>query len=261
MSAPFDLIGPAGGHVLLIADHASNHIPAEMKRLGLAPHWLDHHIAHDIGTAALVRALAADLGLRAVLAGFSRLVVDANRPEDHESLIPQQSDGVAIPGNADLRPAARQARLERFYRPYHAAIAAQTDAMRAQGETPVLVSLHSFTPVMDGQARPWHCGLLWNRDDRLARQAAELLEARGDLFVGRNQPYSGRILNHTMDTHGEAHGLPYITLEIRQDLIDTPAGIARWQDIVSDLLRRLGLARAETAPILSENLTAAPDIL
>ncbi len=255
MTAAFDVIGPRTGNVLIIADHASNHMPSVLDNLGLEPRWLNHHIALDIGTGPLARALSAGLGLRAVLAGFSRLLIDANRPENHPDLIPEASDGVSIPGNCGLDMAGRQYRLDQFHRPYHAAIAAEAAAIEARGETPIFLSLHSFTPVMDGFARPWHCGLLWNRDNRLAAQAADWLDGRGNLVVGRNQPYSGKILNHTMDNHAEARGHPYITLEIRQDLIADEAGVGHWREIVATLLLGLGLISCRSTMAVSKNIT------
>ncbi|MFZ5609051.1 MAG: N-formylglutamate amidohydrolase [Pseudomonadota bacterium] len=239
MRAPYEIIGPPGGDLLLIADHASNHIPAAMDNLGLAAHRHDQHIAYDIGTAALTRALSHRLGARAVLAGFSRLVIDPNRPLAHETLIPHVSDNVVIPGNAQLSKAARASRIACYYTPYHQAIAREVERACQCGRPPRLISIHSFTPHMNGAARPWHAAVLWNRDGRLAEALARALEAEGDLVVGRNAPYSGRDLNHSMDRHAEAKGLPYATLEIRQDLLEKPSDIEAWSARLSALLAHL----------------------
>ncbi len=203
--------------VLVIVDHASNHVPADIM-LGIDPSCLETHIAWDIGTAAL----AVALGFPHHLATVSRLVIDLNREETAPALIPAASDGVAIPGN----PGDRSGRLARFYRPYHEALAQRIATMQPD----LLVSLHSFTPQLatcPDTLRPWEVGVLYNRDDRAARIAIPLLEAMGTV-TGDQQPYSGVALNATMNRHGEGTGTPYLGLEVRQDLIADAAGVAHW---------------------------------
>lgn len=236
MDQVYEKIGQLNSNVLIIADHASNYIPGHLENLGIEEQWLSHHIAYDIGTRALTTALCDALNARAIMAKFSRLLVDPNRPLDHESLIPQLSDNVFIPGNADLDERARAKRIAQFHAPYHEEIASEIARVQSQDQKPVLVSIHSFTPVMNGQTRPWHAAVLWNHYDKLAHLTADGLEARGDLVVGRNVPYSGKILNYTMDRHAEAHDIPYVTLEIRQDLIEDEAGVNAWVEILSDIL-------------------------
>lgn len=236
MDQPFHIFGDENSHILLIADHACNHIPEKLDNLGLEAEWQDNHIAYDIGTKALCEALQKKLHSRAIAARFSRLIVDPNRPLDHETLIPQLSDNIFVPGNADLSEKDKAKRIATFHAPYHEAISNEVARIGANGQTPVLVSLHSFTPVMNGQTRPWHAAVLWNHYDKLAHLTADALEARGDLVVGRNVPYSGKILNYTMDRHAEAHDIPYVTLEIRQDLIENEASVNNWADILSDIL-------------------------
>lgn len=232
MSGVFEDIGKRGGGLLLVADHASNFIPPEMNGLGLSGEVLEQHIAYDIGTASLARALCERLNARAILAGFSRLIIDPNRTPDQEGLIPEVSDATPIPANIELGEGDRAHRIERFYTPYHAAIAQEI----AAAPRPLkILSLHSFTPRMNGFSRPWHAGVLFNKDDRLALRMARALEGHG-LVVGRNEPYPGSIFNHTMDHHAEAAGIPYVTLEIRQDLLGDEDGISHWCDIVSTVL-------------------------
>lgn len=219
--------------LILVCDHASNAVPADID-LGLDRLHFDSHIAIDIGAGPLTERLAARLGSRAWLATVSRLVVDCNRPP--ELAIPEQSDGIAIPGNRALSPAARARRLA-----VHAAFHDGLAALVAARPRPMLVSIHSFTPALatDPSPRPWPIAILWNRDDRAAAHALRLLRGRIDLGgpVGANEPYSGHVLNYTMDRHAEANGLPYLGFEIRQDLIADEAGVARWASILAETIR------------------------
>jgi predicted N-formylglutamate amidohydrolase len=170
-----------------------------------------------------------------MLGGVSRLVIDLNREEDAAHIIPQSSDGHAIPGNR-IDAAGRQARIERFWRPYHDQIAALIEARRPR----LLVSLHSFTPQLEtdpDQARPWEVGILYNQDDRAARIAIPMLEAAGAI-VGDQLPYSGKLLNATMNRHGEANGIAYLGIEMRQDLINDSAGVTRWAECLAPVILR-----------------------
>jgi predicted N-formylglutamate amidohydrolase len=236
----FRIVGePRAGGILIVSDHASSRVPAGIY-LGIDPALLDEHVAVDIGVAAVAERMVARAGMAAFLGNVSRLVCDFNREEDSPALIPHSSDGHAIPGNLfDL--AGREERVERFYQPYHTALAALLD-----GAPPALiVSLHSFTPSLRSrpeERRPWQVGVLYNRDERAARLAIPLLEA-DVLSVGDQQPYSGRLLNATMNRHAEARGLPYVGIEVRQDLIAGPSGQAEWAErlirIANDVARKL----------------------
>ena len=224
--------GAARGGLLIVADHASNHVPADID-LGIDPAMLNRHVAIDIGVAPLTEALCVRLGCGAILAGVSRLVCDLNRDEDAPGLIPVASDGVAIPGNA-LDVAARAARVERIFTPYHAAVSATIDRQAPA----LLVSLHSFTPRLEtrpDERRPWEIGILYNQDERAARLAIPLLRGAG-IVTGDNEPYSGRVLNATMNRHGEARGLPYLGIEVRQDLIGDPDGAERWAELLAPVI-------------------------
>jgi predicted N-formylglutamate amidohydrolase len=206
--------------------------------LGIDPALLDEHVAIDIGVAGVAIRMAEEHGNPAFLANVSRLVCDFNRDEDAPALVPHASDGHTIPGNLfDL--AGREERIERFYRPYHAALA----LLLRQAEPRLIVSLHSFTPSLKSrpeEQRPWLCGVLYNADERASRLAIPLLEAHG-LVVGDQQPYSGKLLNATMNRHAEAHGRPYFGLEVRQDLIADEPGQARWAALVADVANRVAL--------------------
>lgn len=214
--------------ILLIADHASNSIPEGID-LEIDPALLETHIALDLGVAALAEAL----GFPSILGDVSRLVADLNREEDAAQVVPTESDGQAIPGNI-IDDAARADRIARYWRPYHDCIAARITADRPA----LLVSLHSFTPRLASQpeaVRPWEIGILYNQDDRAPRTAIPLLEAAG-VVVGDQLPYSGKLLNATMNRHAEANGIPYLGIEVRQDLIADEAGVARWGAILAQVI-------------------------
>jgi predicted N-formylglutamate amidohydrolase len=224
---------PASG-LLLIADHAANAVPPDVD-LGIDPVLLDQHMAIDIGVAPLGALLCTRLAMTGLFGTVSRLVIDLNREEHAAGLIPVESDGFAIPGNALLGAAGRAARVDRFWRPYHRhlanVIAAQTPKL--------IVSLHSFTPRLTTRpekARPWQVGVLYNRDDRAARAGIAALRA-ADVITGDNEPYSGQLLNATMNAHAEANGIKYLGLEVRQDLIGDEAGVAHWADVLAPVIR------------------------
>jgi predicted N-formylglutamate amidohydrolase/predicted GIY-YIG superfamily endonuclease len=226
-------------NILLVADHASNAIPPEYQPWGMDEADMARHIAWDIGTAALARALAAQLNCPAVIAPWSRLLVDLNRDPDHPGLIPTESDGSVIARNANINADERTKRLNQFFHPYHNYLAEEIAAQKPA----LIVSLHSFTPVMNGFARPWHVGLLYNKDDRAARLAIDWLRQKPDLVVGDNEPYSGRDLNYTMDRHAEAAGIPYLSLEIRQDCLGTAEAVAGWVEPIGRLLGQISLSK------------------
>jgi predicted N-formylglutamate amidohydrolase len=235
MIAAGETIPGADTRILIVCDHASNRVP-EGYSLGVPDAVLETHIAVDIGAAALSRALAAALRCPAILGAVSRLVADFNRATDAPGLAPEESDGVPIPGNRAM-PVAERARREALHREFHAFL----DSAIARAKPALIVSVHSFTPALASspRARPWPIGILWNRDDRAARVGLAALAQEPGLGgpVGANEPYSGRALNHTMDRHAEARGIPYLGIEVRQDEIGNDAGVARWADILVRTVR------------------------
>lgn len=244
---PFSLLNDASETpLILIADHASRYIPPEYDNLGVAdPSVLYRHIAWDIGIEDVTRRLAARLGASAIFAGFSRLLVDANRYPDNPSCMPGVSDGVEIPMNRVITDAEREKRLKSWFWPYHEALLNLIERKEAAGQRPVLLSMHSFTPIMDGFERPWHIGVLWDEDARLAAPLLDILRANRTLVVGDNEPYSAREpLGYTMNEYGTKRGLPHVAIEIRQDLIDTHQGSERWASIMADAVTRLPLGTA-----------------
>lgn len=238
----YRIIGtPRFGGILVVSDHASNRVPEGID-LGIDPALLDQHVAIDIGVGAIGEMMAHRPGTAAFQGNVSRLVCDFNRDEHAPAVIPIASDGHAIPGNA-LDHAAHEARLERFFRPYHDALAALLD----QAPPALVLSLHSFTPQLSSHpddARPWQVGVLYNEDDRAARIAIPLLEAEG-LVVGDQQPYSGQLLNATMNRHCEADGRPYLGIEVRQDQIGHTAGQAEWAECLSRICNEVALKLGE----------------
>lgn len=234
----YRLLGkPRFGGILVVADHASNRVPADID-LGIDPALVDQHVAIDIGVAGVAARLAERAGIAAFLGNVSRLVCDYNRDEHAPAIIPIASDGHAIPGNR-LTHEAHEARLDRFFRPYHAALAALLDS----APPALILSLHSFTPQLlqrPDEIRPWQVGVLYNEDDRAARLAIPLLEAEG-LVVGDQQPYSGKLLNATMNRHAEAEERPYLGVEVRQDQIRDAQGQALWAERLARICNAVAL--------------------
>lgn len=238
VSEAFAILGqPRFGGILVVSDHASNHVPDDIE-LGIAADLLNQHIAVDIGVAEVGAFMAQRPGIATFQGGVSRLVCDFNRDEHLPTVVPIASDGHAIPGNA-LDHAGHEARLARFFRPYHDALA----DLLADVPQALILSLHSFTPQLasNDESRPWHVGVLYNEDDRAARIAIPLLEAEG-LCVGDQLPYSGRLLNATMNRHAEADGRPYLGIEVRQDLISDAQGQAEWAERLARIANQVAVA-------------------
>jgi predicted N-formylglutamate amidohydrolase len=238
--APFVRIeGDPSAGLLILCDHAANHVPPEYAALGLDAAEFRRHIAYDPGAAAVTSALSRRLGVPAVMSTFSRLLIDANRGEDDPTLIMRLSDGAVVPGNAAVDEAERARRVARFHAPYHGAIAAAVDDSLGRGVVPALISIHSFTPVWRGRARPWHAGILWDRDPRLAQPLIAALAADPALVVGDNEPYAGALAGDTLYRHGTRRGLAHALVEIRQDLIAEEAGALAWAERLADILSGL----------------------
>ena len=241
MSVPAELVEGKQHDILLLCDHASNAVPADIN-LGTAPELLDLHIAVDIGAGPLTRSLAARLDAPAILATVSRLVIDLHREPDHVGLIPHRSDGRLIPGNDSVD---RAARIARFHAPYHRLLARRIRTQRPK----LILSIHSFTPCLEhgGSDRPWEVGILYNRDVRAARPAIDFFRSEG-FVTGDNEPYSGRLLNATLNRHAEANGIPSIAIEVRNDLLRDPAGVEQWSRTLARLAISLRNTLARNGP-------------
>ncbi len=241
--------------LVLVCDHARNRVPPEIGDLGLPAEDMGRHIAYDVGARGVTLGLAERLGAGAVLSTVSRLVIDPNRAEDDPTLVMRLYDGSVVPGNRRVGAEEIARRIAAYHRPYHRAVDAALDAVLARGGAPALVAIHSFTPQLKGRPfRPWHVGLLWDRDERLVRPLARRLEAEPDLVVAENEPYSGQLQGDSMWRHGTNRGLPHVLIEIRNDLIATPEGEAAWAARLAPILRdalaemRGGFARGAETP-------------
>jgi predicted N-formylglutamate amidohydrolase len=236
--APFDLVeGDRKRGIVLVADHARRDLPEEYGSLGLPAAQLERHIAYDIGVETVTRELAAALDVPAVIANYSRLLIDPNRGEDDPTLIRQLYDGTVVPGNYPMAPEERERRLDGFYRPYHDAVGAMIASVaQASGKAPFIFSVHSFTPAMQGIARPWHVGILWDLDDRVARPLIDMLAQDRNLVVGDNEPYDGALRGDTMFKHAIVNGFPHALIEIRQDLIADQKGAIAWAERLAPIV-------------------------
>lgn len=227
--------------LLFVSDHDSNTVPESLTSLGLPPAELSRHIAYDIGIARIARRLADRFDAPLVASGFSRLVVDCNRHKFTAGSMPDLADGTVVPGNQGLDEAARKARYEALFDPYHAEIDGRIAAIEARGAPGLLVALHSFTPRMNGFDRPWEIGFLWSVDDRATAPAVGIFRALfPGVMVGENQPYTGSSPDgYTVPVHAERRGLHNLTLEFRQDLVADDAGADLWADRFGDTLDAL----------------------
>ncbi len=225
----------------LTCDHAGALVPRRLNSLGVSAQDLQRHIAWDIGAAAVATKLAARLDAFLILQTWSRLVIDCNRPPGSEQSIVQLSETTRIPGNESILPVEALAREREVFRPYHDRIRAELDRRKAQHRRTILIAVHSFTPCFHGTQRPWHVGLLYNRDPRLAGALLHALRADPDLVVGNNEPYSvSDSTDYTIPVYGEQRGLLHVGIEFRQDLIAEEAGQHEWSERLAHALLSAG---------------------
>jgi predicted N-formylglutamate amidohydrolase len=224
---------------VIVADHASNRIPQQLAQLGISDAECERHIAWDIGASAVSTQLGAALDAVVIRQSYSRLVIDCNRALGAATSIATISEATPIPGNVGLTEVERDHRAREIFQPYHDRIAVELDRRLTLGQSVTLVAVHSFTPVFHGVARPWHCGVLYNRNPHFARKLLELLRQEDGLVCGDNEPYSlSDDTDYTIPVHGERRGLPCVEIEIRQDLIATAAGQCAWAARLARLLPR-----------------------
>lgn len=228
---------PAGGDFVILCDHASNRIPPGFGELGLSEADMRRHIAWDPGALPVSRGLAASLRSPLVYPDASRLLIDCNRPITATDSSTVMSEDTEIPGNRDLSPGLRARRIAEIYETYHAAIDALIDTRVAAGVGTALIALHSFTPIYRGASRPWHVGVLYDTDRRLAAPLIALLAHDPDIVVGDNEPYGPWDgVYHTLSRHGEARGLPCVMIEVANDLIAAAAGQRAWVERLAAVL-------------------------
>lgn len=248
--------GDARGRAVLVCDHASAVIPRRLGDLGLPATERYRHIAWDIGAAEVARHLSAALDAALALAGYSRLVIDLNRPLHVDDLCAERSEDTIVPRNVRLDDAEKAERVATFYWPYHDTVHEIVDSRVRTGAVPVLVSVHSFTPVYRGNARPWHVGVNYRLDPRLGRRVLGALRSEPGLVVGENEPYDVNLLgDYTAPVHAERRGLPYVLFEIRQDLIADESGAIEWAERLA-----AALAPALEHPELMALADPAPDV-
>jgi predicted N-formylglutamate amidohydrolase len=239
---------------LVVADHAGNLMPRTVGRLGVSDSECERHIAWDIGIAGVARLVADALGATLVQQNYSRLVIDCNRTPGSETSIPAVSELTPIPGNVGLTENQKAARVHALFQPYHDRIEAELDRRRQAGRPTALIAMHSFTPVFMGVARPWHAGVLYNRDPRFAHLLMALLQREAGLVVGDNQPYSVTdASDYTIPVHGERRGLHHVAIEIRQDLIADDKGQRTWAALLARLLPQAyqDVVAADTLAVLA----------
>lgn len=238
--APVEVMNPLATSPLLITgDHAGNAVPAAMKGLGLPASEMNRHIAWDIGAAGVARKLATMMNATAVLAIYSRLLIDPNRPLGDPECVPEVSDGTPIPANAGLSDSDIEKRADAFYWPYHRITDEHIGRLRRAGKIPAIIAMHTFTPTLNKanvETRPWHVGVLYSRDERLPRPLLDALSAEGGVVAGDNEPYSGVTHGYALKIHGLAHGLPHVELELRQDLVADDAGQEKWASLLAKVL-------------------------
>lgn len=237
---PYKVLNPTADlPTLLICDHASRRFPAALGTMGLDPVARICHLALDIGAGPLTEMLAESLGATAVLAEYSRLVVDCNRNLMDPSAFLEFGDGVIVPANRNLDQPHKDARATEIYWPYHYAVDAEIKRLSAIDYPPAMFAIHSFTPVMNGTSRPWEIGILWDQDRPTAEILIEGFREAG-YFVGDNEPYSGKApMDFTIDHHAEAANLPHVGIEIRQDLISDQAGVEAVGRVLHDIIRNV----------------------
>ncbi len=238
--------------ILLVCDHASCRFPESLGDMGLDPFARRCHLAIDIGAGSLTELLADSLGVTAVMAQYSRLIIDCNRDLMDPSAFLAFGDGIIVPGNCNITQAERDRRADAIYWPYHHAIDAQLRRLLSLGTAPAFISVHSFTPVLNGVARSWEIGILWDKDQSLREVFLKDFRDAG-YHVGDNEPYSGKApADYTVDNHGEASGLPSVGIEIRQDLINDAAGVAK----IGTIMRRTIESIPERVPLERQRISA-----
>jgi len=239
--APFRIENQKGkAQCLIVCDHASNRIPAALGTLGLSKKDREKHIAWDPGTEIIGRYLSEQLDAPAYFATFSRIVVDVNRGANSPECMREVYDHIPVPGNANLSRVQKRQRIDEIFSPYHKNLAAQVQRFLKKKRIPMIISVHSFTPEMDGYRRPWHIGILWNKEDDIALKLVDNLRAQNPtIIIGENEPYSLKAENlskNTIGTHAESRGLPYVIVEFRQDLVKTKRDALKWGKIFLDAL-------------------------
>ena len=236
--APFSIFNAdSSSNLLFTSDHNGSAIPTKLKNLGVPLNELRRHVAYDIGIDAVAHALSARFNATLIVANYSRLVIDCNRHPGSAGSIPSVSDNTVVPGNKNLSDDDIKSREDEIFDAYHSSVGNRISIMRSENKNPILISLHSFTPVIGGQFRPWEIGILFKDDERLSAPLINKLREQKDLNIGDNKPYSGsEPAGYTVDHHVEPLNLPSVAAEFRQDLIEFESGAVRWANTFGDAL-------------------------
>ena len=236
--APFSIVNAdSSSNLLFTSDHNGSAIPTKLKNLGVPLNELRRHVAYDIGIDAVAHALSARFNATLIAANYSRLVIDCNRHPGSAGSIPSVSDNTVVPGNKNLSDDDIKSTEDEIFDAYHSSVGNRISIMRSENKNPILISLHSFTPVIGGQFRPWEIGILFKDDERLSAPLINKLREQKDLNIGDNKPYSGsEPAGYTVDHHVEPLSLPSVAVEFRQDLIEFESGAVRWANIFGDAL-------------------------
>lgn len=237
--APYVLENTTGDAPIFIScDHASNLVPKSLNNLGLKASDLEKHIAYDIGALAISKILSTTFNAPLLYSNYSRLVTDLNRQLDDPALMPEVSDGIVIPANRALSKQQVEQRIDTLFTPYHNQFSDALDRFEAASVSPVIIGVHTFTPCWQGQQRPWHIGVMWDTDSRMANPFLNYLNTLEDICVGDNRPYHAidprgiDPVGYAFGNHARARGLPHLFIEVRQDLVANEAGAAHWANII-----------------------------
>tara|TARA_R110002049_G_scaffold117332_2_gene270439 strand:+ start:14046 stop:14825 length:780 start_codon:yes stop_codon:yes gene_type:complete len=239
--------GTAASQIVLVCEHASNVIPPRFDGLGLPDDARESHVAWDPGALGVAQEMAMLLDAALVAGGVSRLVYDCNRPPDAADAMPAQSEVFAIPGNTNLSDADRADRVTNIYEPFRATLAQTVAGMTG----PVIVTVHSFTPIYHGTPRTVEVGILHDSDSRLADAMIATASVHTELIVQRNEPYGPQHgVTHTLLEHALPGGHPNVMLEVRNDLIATKAAQRKMAEMIAGWLRE-ALVRPEMQGAMS----------
>jgi predicted N-formylglutamate amidohydrolase len=213
---------------VIAVDHAGRRIPKRLGNLGLPPAELERHTAWDLGALGVAMKVSTILDAHLVAQEYSRLVIDCNRTPGSETSIPRTAETLEVPSNLSLSEDEITARRSEIFEPYHARLRAVLSERRAARQPTVLVTQHTMTDILKGVRREMHAAVLYDHDRRFAAIVLEMLRRNQGLTIAENEPYLVQLTHYTVPHHAEAQGLPYVELEIRQDLVTEEAGQAEW---------------------------------
>lgn len=233
--APFRVLNDSGKTpCILVCDHAAKRVPRKLNNLGMEEEDLSRHYAVDIGVEKVTEVMADLLDAPAILANYSRLVIDLNRSIDHPTAFVTTGEGKPVPGNIAMDDEDKRLRIEELYNPFHEQLNSMIEAYQAKGINPAIIAIHSFTQNFYKQKRPWEIGILWVQDGRLPKHTIQHFKALG-YCVGDNKPYDARYLRGTtVDRHADTRGLPNVLIEVRNDLISNDEDSIRWAKMLAE---------------------------